>query len=108
MAKNDDMRVKNTRSDITPQTGGPAFHPEPGEFWTGLQFPLDLEELKERARVHRADEAFIERLGKMPNRTYNSAEEFRQDFGDDLENYGGREEFSPRTEAEYESDVETD
>lgn len=59
-------------------------------------FPLEHEAITDLARDQNMEPNLMERLETMPRRTYNTLEEFRQAFTEDLEDYGGVKE-KPRT-----------
>jgi hypothetical protein len=68
--------------------GGPNFHPVFGSYFEKAQFPQDMDSLERIAEEHKAGSDIMERLEKMPRRTYNSMEEFRKVFIEGIDNYG--------------------
>lgn len=68
--------------------GEPAFNPALETLLGENKFPQDRDTILRYARDNDAGPAVMERLEKMPARTYNSIEDFRSAFGEELENYG--------------------
>lgn len=67
--------------------GGPNFHPVFESFLSCTEFPQEHEALVRVAR-ERLSPDMITRLERMPRCTYNTVEEFRKAFVEDIENYG--------------------
>lgn len=71
-------------ADKNPQhMGGPNFTPE----LDNITFPQSRADLIDFFQGDKADDAFRERLNKLPDRVYNDRDDFRVAFGEELEDY---------------------